>query len=223
MKDIFLLDMDETLLDFSRAEEANFFWALASFGVQADRGVYERFHVINDSLWKALERGETTREEIMHRRFELLFAEYGFTADPDAVALAYFENFTNVCFPYAGAADFLKTLSERGRVYIVTNGSTGIQKRHIKDAGFEPYLTGVFISEEMGVYKPAKEYADYVKAHVEDFEEARAIWLGDSLTSDMGCANNANVDFVLFAPKGKPQGYAGKWVANYDDFLKLIE
>ena len=220
MKDIFLLDMDETLLDFSRAEEVNFFGTMERFGLRADAEVYARFHTINDDLWKLLERGGITRDEIKVQRFQRLFEEYGYAADAEAVAGAYFENFCNLCFPFEGAIELLATLKARGRVYIVTNGGAVIQKAHIRDAGFAPYLDGVFISEEVGFNKPSKEYADFVKAHIPDFAEARAMWLGDSLTSDMVCAKRANVDFILYAPAGV---LSERVATNYAEVLRILE
>ena len=100
MKDIFLLDLDETLLDFSKAEEVNFLRALERHGIPADAAVYAHFHKINDDLWKLLERGGIEREVLKVRRFELLFEELGIEADGAAVANTYFDNFPNVCFPF---------------------------------------------------------------------------------------------------------------------------
>lgn len=223
MKEIFLVDMDETLLDFQRAERENLYQTLSAFDVRFDDEVLARFHAINDSLWKALERGEIAREPLKVRRFELLFAEFGFSGDVAAVARAYWTNFPNLCFPFEGATDFLRALKRRGRIYLVTNGGTEIQKKHIALAGFSPYLDGVFISEEIGCDKPSAEYADYVEAHIADYERSRAIWIGDSLTSDGRCAENRGIDFLLFAPRGVPEGYAGKVARTYEEALRLIE
>ncbi len=222
-KDIFLLDMDETLLDFQRAERVNLIHALEQFGIAADEGLISRYHAINDSLWKALERGEISRERLKVRRFELLFEEYGFSSDPAAAALAYWQNFPFVCFPFDGALDFLKALAACGRVYLVTNGGTLIQRRHIKDAGFEPYLDGVFISEEIGFDKPSIEYADFAESHIGNYERSRAVWIGDSLSSDGKCAENRGIDFILFAYRGVPEGYRGHFARNYREVLELLK
>ena len=223
MKDIFLLDMDETLLDFKRTERENFFATLQKFGVKADERIFERFHEINDGLWKALERGETTREKLVVTRFEILFAEINVTGvDIAALSAAFFANYTEICHPFAGAAEFVKTLSERGRVYIVTNGAGFIQKRHIADAGFAPYLRGAFISEEIGFNKPDLRFAQAVEAGVEGYARERAVWIGDSLTSDCACAKNAGIDFILYAPHGAPKGYCGAVAKNYSEVLAIL-
>lgn len=222
MKDIFLLDMDETLLDFTRAERENLSRTLAQFGVCCDDRVYARFHEINDGLWKLLERGGIARSVLIVRRFELLFDELGVSVLPGEVAKAYFDGFPELCFPYEGAAEFLKTLAARGRVYLVTNGGTRIQRRHMELAGFLPYLSGAFISEEVGADKPSMEYAEAVAAQIEGFSRERAVWIGDSLTSDMVCAERLGVDFILFAHGGVPEGYTGKWAADYGTLIRML-
>ncbi|MDE5896751.1 MAG: HAD-IA family hydrolase [Clostridia bacterium] len=223
MKNIFLLDLDETLLDFKRAERENFFRTASAFGIAANETVFDRFHAINDGLWKALERGETTRERLVIDRFAILFGELCVRADEKAVAEKYFRNFTGICYPFAGAAEFLRTLSERGRVYIVTNGSAPIQKSHIADAGFSPYLSGTFISEEAGFNKPDVRFARYAEQQISDYNRENAVWLGDSLTSDRLCAERAGIDFVLYAPEGAPQGYPGAVARNYGEALERMK
>ena len=223
MKNIFLVDMDETLLDFQRAERVNLVQTLACYGIHADGELVRNFHEINDALWKALERGEITRERLKVRRFELLFEKYGFSQNADEVSYAYFSSFPSVCFPFEGAAEFLKTLSERGRVYIVTNGGALIQNRHLSDAGFLPYIQRAFISEEVGFNKPSIEYANFVESHIQGYDRTRAVWIGDSLSSDGKCAENRGIDFILYAPKGAPAGYCGAVARNYQEVLALCE
>lgn len=226
MKDIFLLDLDETLLDFSKTERENLICSLQQFSFPADDRAVARFHKINDGLWKALERGEIERERLKTVRFEMLFRELGVPCTEERareVSAFYFQNFQNICHPFEGALAFLKTLSERGKVYIVTNGAAVIQYRHVADAGFAPYLSGMFISNEIGFDKPDVRFARYAEAHIEGYERNRAVWLGDSLTSDIACARVAGIDGVLFAPHGAPEGYDGVSVRNYREFLELIE
>ncbi len=223
MKDIFLLDLDDTLLDFPRAERVNFFSALSSFGIAAGEEVYRRFHAINEGLWKALERGEISREKLKVERFGRLCGEFGYSVDVSALAAAYYAGFPAVCFPFAGAREFLDALHRRGRVYLVTNGGTDIQHRHVADAGFAPYLSGLFISEEMGCDKPSAEYAAAVASAIEGFSRERAVWLGDSLSSDALCAARMGVDFVLFAPRGIPEGYTGPAAETYGEALERMK
>ena len=223
MKDVFLLDADETLLDFCKAERESLVQTLYDHGLPVSDEVCARYHEINDSLWKALERKEITRERLVVKRFELLFEEYGYTADCNAVAEDFFEGISLRGYLFEGAEAFLRRLKERGRVYIVTNGAVYTQKRRFARSGIDALCDGVFISEEIGVYKPSKGYAEYVEAHIPDYQRNRAVWLGDGLTSDMACAETVGIDFVLYAPQGAPSDYRGKSVRSYEEFIKLIE
>ncbi len=220
---IFLLDMDDTLLDFGRAERENLLGVLSRFSIAAGEETAKRFHEINDSLWKALERGEIQREQIVTRRFELLFKELGVSADIQAVADAYFHGLAEICHPFAGMHAFLEGLKARGDIYITTNGATLIQRRHLQDAGILPYVSGVFISDEIGTNKPSAAYCEYVVAHIPEFRADRAVYVGDSLTSDKLCAERMGADFILFAPRKVPEGYEGKHAKTYEEVIKIID
>lgn len=221
-KDIFLLDMDDTLFDFKRCEEKNLIDTLAQFGIVADEVVLQRFRTINKALWEQLERGEVTKDEVKVGRFERLFKEFGFKADARAAAAAYFKNFEEICFPFDGAENFLRSLKEHGQIYIVTNGGTNIQKRHILDAGFQPMISAMFISDEIGYNKPSNGFLQHVLRNIENFNKKRAVWIGDSLTSDYECAKLGGIDFILFAPEGAPLNYGGTSAKNYAEILELL-
>ncbi len=220
---IFLLDMDDTLLDFGRTERENLIGVLTRYEIPANEETAKRFHEINDSLWKALERGEIERAQIVTRRFELLLEELGVIADTKSVADAYFNGLAQICHPFAGMEAFLNELKVRGDIYITTNGATHVQRRHLNDAGILPFVSGVFISDEIGANKPLQAYADYVVAHIEGYDGAQAVYVGDSLTSDKLCAERMGADFILFAPNGAPEGYSGKWARSYEEVVKLID
>ena len=222
MKDIFLLDMDDTLFDFRRTEEINFCQTLAKFGISAEKHAFERFRDINIGLWQEFERGETTKEQIKLMRFSKLFNELGIIADVPKIAYSYVENFKEICIPFDGADGFLKELLSLGKIYIVTNGNTDIQMRHLTDAGFLPFIEQTFISDEIGSAKPSTEFACHLKTHINSFESGRAVWIGDSLTSDKACAEIAGVDFILYASHGVPQNYNGLCATNYAEAMQIL-
>ena len=51
MKNIFLLDNDETIMDFKRSERETLKSTLEAFGVPAGESALALFHEINDGLW----------------------------------------------------------------------------------------------------------------------------------------------------------------------------
>lgn len=221
-KDIFLVDIDDTLLDFHMAERENLSFALSSLSLPFGEEIYRFFHETNDALWKALERGEVTRENLKVERFRLLCEKFSLRADARELSKIYVDHFPKVCVPFVGAAGFLKELQTRGRVFLVTNGGKKIQTEHIRLANISPYIEDVFISEEIGFDKPSLEFANYVEGHIENYLRERAVWIGDSLTSDGLCAKNRGIDFILFAPRGVPAGYEGLFAKTYSEVLSLL-
>ena len=76
-----LFDLDNTLMDFDRAEETAFYAAFSASDLAVDDDVYRLYHEINGGLWKQLERGEMTRERLNDLRYEMLFDRLGMPDD----------------------------------------------------------------------------------------------------------------------------------------------
>lgn len=206
MKTIFLVDLDDTLLNFQRAERENLKETLFLFGIELSDRLYFRFHEINDGLWKALERGEVEREKLKVLRFQRLFEEFSIDKNPKAVSRAYFENFPSIFFVFSGARGFLRALKRRGKLYLVTNGGSKIQESHLKRSRLAKYFSNVFISEKVGADKPSVAYINYVASHIPNFCKENAVWIGDSLSSDGLCAERGGIDFLQFHPSERPRG-----------------
>ncbi len=76
MIDTLLFDLDNTLLDFDKAEANAITRALGDVGISATNEMRDCYHKINLAQWKLLEQGKMTREEVKMRRFKLLFQEF---------------------------------------------------------------------------------------------------------------------------------------------------
>ena len=89
MTDTVLFDLDNTILDFSKAEQAALSKTLEQMGIPPTEKTCARYSEINLSRWKLLEKGEITRKEVKLSRFRLLFEELGVKAQPEQAAAAY--------------------------------------------------------------------------------------------------------------------------------------
>lgn len=69
-----LLDIDDTLLDFSQAEGWALRQAFAACGLALSDDVFAQYHQINRRQWQRLDAGEITRDDVLYGRFRLLFA-----------------------------------------------------------------------------------------------------------------------------------------------------
>ena len=82
MIDTLLFDLDNTLLDFDKAEANAITRALGDVGISVTNEMRDCYHKINLAQWKLLEQGKMTREEVKMRRFKLLFQEFDIKASP---------------------------------------------------------------------------------------------------------------------------------------------
>ncbi len=199
------LDMDDTILDFHQAEAVAIRKTLAQFGVEPTPEVCQRYSQINDWHWKALERKEITREQVLTGRFEVLFGELGVSVDPKECASRYTQNLAQGDFILPGAEDVLIALQGKYQLYLASNGTTWVQKERIAGSGIGKYFDAIFISQEMGANKPAPEFFDACFREIPGFSKENAMIVGDSLTSDILGGKNAGILTCWYNPKGKPQ------------------
>ncbi len=224
MKDIFLVDADDTILDFHGASALAIRSAFESSGIAWEDRFSSVFKTLNDGLWEALERKEITRKELIAKRFPLYLETLGITSvQGDAFNRMYLQYLATHPIYVDGAENFLTELNKLGRVFIVTNGTEFIQRSRFDIAKLWGYAEDVFISDTIGFDKPAKGYTEYVVSHIPDFQIERAVWIGDSLSADISAANAAGITSIWFNPKRKPLTNSAKPDYNFGKFEEILQ
>ena len=199
MKNIFLVDADDTLLDFHGASAIALKTAFIESGIAWEDRFLSEFKVINVGLWEALERKELTRKELMERRFHIFLKYMGMDSiDADAFNQIFLKHLATHPIYIDGAQEFLTELRRLGRVYIVTNGTAWIQKSRFDISNLWSYAEEVFVSDLIGFDKPAPEYTQYVINHIPDFCVENAVWIGDSISADIKAANDAKITSIWY-------------------------
>lgn len=221
-----LLDLDDTLLDFRKSEEAALSKTLRHIGLEPRPEILARYSEINHGQWKLLELGEITLDEVKLRRFHLLFNELGVDYSPKQ-ATEYFEHqLGNVFYYVEGSEHLLKSLRGSYRLYLVTNGSSTLQRRRIESSGIGGYLNGIFISQELGFTKPSTGYFNRCFSQIPQFKKQETLILGNSLTSDIKGANKSGITSVWFNPNGskESQGIVPDYqIKRLSEFIPLLE
>lgn len=199
-----LFDADETLLDFSRAENEAMPRTFAKFGIRYDEEVRAVYDEVNHGLWRAFENGEIRQQDVLNRRFQETFQKLGIVPPADfAFEKEYQRALGEGAFLIEGAMELVQELSKTHDIYIVTNGVTITQHSRMDACGLKPYLKGIFVSEETGHRKPEKEYFDYVVAHIPGLDLKKTLLIGDSLSSDIKGGNIAGIDTCWYNPNHK--------------------
>jgi len=203
-----LFDADGTLLDFHAAEKNAIVYTLQNHGITPTDTIISDYSRINLSLWKELELGRIKKSELKVKRFALLAELYGFDIDPAEFAYMYEDTLSRQGILLDGAFELVSRLYGMADMYIITNGIKKVQEGRMSRVAVTPLIKRSFISDEVGVEKPKKEFFDFVEANIEGFDKKHTLVVGDSLSSDIQGAINAGIDCVWYNPEGKsaPEG-----------------
>ena len=168
-----LFDLDDTLLDFKRAEAEAIRHTLREIGIEPTDEVVALYSRINRSCWAKLETGEYTREEVLHNRFDMLFSELGVIGDAHKTQKLYEYRLSLGAYYIDGAEEMLKTIYGKYRLYLATNGIVNVQTRRLRDSGIEKYFEELkeinpdaFIISDPGVFEIAKRIAPNIERHI---------------------------------------------------------
>ena len=206
MIEFLLLDLDDTILDFHKAERIALSKTFRDFGLEPREEVLELYHKINKWHWEQLELGVMTRDQVLVGRFDRLFQELGMEVDAAACMKRYEHNLSTGHYFLPGAEEAVKRLHEKYRLFLVSNGTATVQQGRLTSAGLYPYFEQVFISQEIGFNKPDKAFFDRCFDRISGFAPDRALMVGDSLTSDIKGGVNAGLTTVWVNPEHKDCG-----------------
>ena len=219
-----LIDNDNTLMDFNAAEAKALIDVLNTYDLPTDAATVQAYHEINDALWKALERGETTQPQLKVERFRQLLRHLNRDGiDPAVMGAAYAANLGNHADLLPGAEDFIRALHGKVRMALVSNGVSAIQRSRLAKCPLTPLFDAIVISEEVGAAKPDPKLLHVAMDLLGCTDKSQAVMIGDSLTADIPAAVNAGVDSIFFSLKGKTSDAATYTVFSYDEALRILE
>lgn len=227
-----LFDLDQTLLDFHASEHIALKTIMEMNSQVFTEERYDSFKQINKKLWLEFEKGIISKAELFETRFKILFEECGCTTngmDLMKINSDFIDCMSQNGILMDGALDFLKKVVDsvpNVRIYVITNGATRNAKGRIASTGLNDYIFDLFVSESMGVSKPSHEYFDIVKKAINEPDKS-CIVIGDSLTSDMLGAKNADLTSCWFMPEGDVKGAMKEYEIDYiassfDDLFDIV-
>ena len=204
MIEFLFLDLDDTILDFHKAEHIAISKTFRSFGIEPTEAVLARYSQINKECWHKLELGQWTREQVLVRRFEILFSEHNILCDGTQIARAYEKNLAIGHYFLPGAEEAVDALSKKYRLFLASNGTASVQQGRMTSANLYRFFEKVFVSQELGANKPSKVFFERATAQIPDYDPQKAMMVGDSLSSDILGGINAGMKTCWVNPKHLP-------------------
>ena len=227
MIEFLFLDLDDTILDFKKAEYIAIGRTFEAMGLQPTEEIRHRYHEINQAHWKMLEKGELTRDQVLVQRFERLFEEFGIAVDGVKVARTYEKFLGQGHWFLPGAEEAVMELSKKYRLFLASNGTASVQKGRMTSANLYRWFEKVFVSQEIGHNKPSKAYFDACFAQIPGFDRDKCLMVGDSLTSDILGGVNAGIRTCWINPGHEDWGeirpdYETEALAQLPELLETL-
>lgn len=195
-----LFDLDHTLLDSDESERLAFDVTMRSIGVNDPSDHLPSYRQINTSLWKQVELGELSPNDVKTLRFERLLSLLSIEANPAEVSAQYASALGNHGELYAGAMDMLELLGQRAQLALITNGIGQVQRSRIERLQLSSHFAAIAISGELSMSKPGRAIFDHLLLELGSPLASKTIIVGDSLSSDIAGGHNAGISTCWYNP-----------------------
>ena len=222
MFEFLFFDLDNTLLDFTRAEHIAVSRVMKDVGLEPTPERLSRYSAINQGYWEQIERGELPREQALAMRFADFFREQGVCADA-ARREADYERYLGIGHYFMpGALEILEYLSGRYRMFLASNGNAAVQDSRLDSSGLRRYFEDIFISQRMGADKPSRAFFDACFAEITHFKKENTVIIGDSLSSDILGGKNAGITAIWLNNSGKNSPLADMTLKNIGEAADIV-
>jgi len=197
-----LFDVDGTLLEYGEAQRYAVAAALAVMAVEVSDELMERvLHLVEGDDVQDIEACRPGWRPASSPEMQAVFDAAGVGLPPGGFLDAYFRAMSEHGVPLPGIEDMLQELGPGRSIGVVTNGLGPVQRSRLAISGLMGYFDALVISCEVGVAKPDPEMLR-LAMKLTDSSPEETLFVGDSVTSDMGAAEAAGVDFAYLDPSG---------------------
>jgi 2-haloacid dehalogenase len=199
-----LFDADGTLFDFAKAEA----WAMETTFEESGH-IYlpeyaDTFKTINTEMWRALEQGQISQDELRATRFARFFESLGIKTDAAAFSERYLGNLAKNTDLVEGAGEIVRYMHGKVGMVLITNGLSEVQRPRFAQSDIIDFFEAFVISEEVGSAKPDRAIFDVAFERMGNPAREEVLMVGDSLTSDIKGGIGYGLDVCWFNPEGKP-------------------
>ncbi|MCX6117890.1 MAG: YjjG family noncanonical pyrimidine nucleotidase [Proteobacteria bacterium] len=215
-----LLDLDDTLLDFTVAEDFALKGLFRFIDIEDNLKNRKIYKDINADFWSRCEQGLISKEDAIYGRFEEFFRVIGTSLSPLEANQKYLSLLSQVSIEIPGALQLIEFLQKSYEVMIVTNGEARTQRSRIAKSSFEKYLSQIIVSDEVGYLKPHPLIFQHAMSLARfKTKPDQVIMIGDNLHADVSGAKSLGINTIWFNGKGQ---ISQRIKHRYFDVLALL-
>jgi 2-haloacid dehalogenase len=223
---LILVDADDTLFDFEKAEKAAFEQSFMEIEHDLDvEEMKQKYTIINKLLWNDVEKGLLSSKQVRVERFRRLFQDLDMKFSADQFSDLFIKHLSEGTFLLDGAEEMCKYLNSKYTVVIVTNGIKEVQLSRLERSSIKKYISEIIISEEIGVNKPDSRIFEFALKKLNHSDKSNVLMIGDSLSSDIQGGFNFGIDTCWLNPKNSENTTALKptyHIQRIDQLYKIL-
>ncbi|MBP5238620.1 MAG: HAD-IA family hydrolase [Clostridia bacterium] len=201
---VVFIDIDNTILSFSGYVKEAMREGFPAFGLKPyTDDMFPVFEETNDALWRRLEQGTLTLEELIGCRWDMIFEKLGIDFDGKVFEEYFRKKLFYSAVPEEGAADLLDYLSRKYTLCAASNGPCEQQMNRLKLGKMLDYFSFCFISSAVGAQKPGKAFFDHCFKTLREsgfpaLKPEEAMIIGDSPSSDISGGRDYGMRTCLY-------------------------
>ena len=182
-----LFDLDNTLLDFSKASRIALEDSLVELGIEPNENNYQAYKEVNHQVWTDYENDKLEISHLPRHRSQLFMKKIGKSGRQAArFNDVYLTRLSEENHYLPEVENTLNTLQNEGyHMSIVTNGLSRVQRNRWKLTNLSTYFEDIYIAEEVGKPKPHSYYFNYVHGKIGRPNRQHVMIVGDNPVSDI--------------------------------------
>lgn len=194
-----IFDVDDTLIDFAATEDFALHSLFDAHQWELSADLQKNYHSYNQGLWRDLEHGKYTYEQISKMCFHDFLKEYlQIEIDGQEIMNEYRSYFGRAHKLLPGVKDTLIFAKKSGyKLTVLSNGEQFMQEHRLELAGIKDYFDLIVTSEQANYQKPDMHTFDYFFSRTE-IGPSETIFFGDGLQSDILGAEKYGFDSIWY-------------------------
>lgn len=207
-----IFDVDDTLIDYQKAERNVFARILADYSLPMDDALFGELLDLSWDEWArsglrdlcdpvVLEDYHPRYRQYLFDFFARFAAKMRLPFDGAQGRERFLRYFAQEHEPVPGAVEVCRALSRRCRLAAATNGL--IETQQVRIQPVREYLDHLFISEAVGYIKPDPRFYQNMLEQLGE-KAAHCLMVGDSLHTDIRGARACGMDSCWLNPSGQP-------------------
>jgi putative hydrolase of the HAD superfamily len=185
-------------------------------------GFIRLFFKINASLWYRSNTGAINKDEVRNDRFAWILKQGEGDADLANDLRDYFlYHCPRQSKTIVGAESILSYLTDKYKIYIITNGFDDVQWTKLKSSGLGRFVHDMYTSESAGFRKPSPEIFEHALEET-SARPHQSVMIGDNPVTDIEGAEKAGIYSVLFDPSREIDSSARLRISEFDELKKLL-